>query len=138
MAGKIIKGTIFAGLLPGVVSPILWPFVVLFFEGRWPDWSIYPMAVVGISFFAILIGLPCCIALGSPALFALDKLNLNTPTIAGIAGSVIAISFYFLLAHIHDYPPVSKMWPLAAFFACNGMACGAMASLGSRQNQSVN
>lgn len=135
---RIIKGTMLAGLLPGLMAPIIWPIVVLLVEGGWPTWSTYPMAALSISFFAIIIALPCCVGLGAPALFGLNKLNLNSPAIAGILGFTMALLIFFLFAVSNDYPTFSQSWPLATFFAINGAIAGTAASLLSRTNKQRN
>lgn len=134
---RIIKATMLAGLLPGLVSPIIWPAVVLFVEGRWPTWSVYPMAALTISFFAIIIALPCCVIFGSPALVGLEKIKLNKSAIAGATGFIIALVVYFLLAVSNNFSSLSPSWPLAAFFAANGAICAAVASSLSRTNKRV-
>ncbi len=132
---RLIKSSFKAGLIPGLVAPIIWPLVVLLIEGRWPSWPAYPMAILPISLFAILIAAPSCLVLGAPALFVLERLNLNTPTIAGATGAIIALLIYFILSLVNEYPSVSQSWPLAVFFAIIGASCGATASKLSRTNK---
>ena len=52
---RIAKATSLAGLVSGLIAPIIWPFVVLLLDGAWPTWSVYPVAALTISFFAIII-----------------------------------------------------------------------------------
>ena len=134
---RIAKATLLAGLLSGVIAPIMWPFVGLLIDGTWPTWSVYPMAALTISFFAIIIATPCCIVLGGLVLLALEKLNLNTPAISGLSGLVLALLIYLLVATSYNYPSLSEFWPLAAFFAIIGSTCGALASYLSSTNKSL-
>lgn len=132
---RIIKATLLAGLLSGLVAPIIWPFVVLLIDGAWPTWSVYPIAAIAVSFFAVIIATPCCIVLGGLAIFILEKHNLNTPAIIGLSGLISALLLYLLVATSNDYPSFSQSWPLAAFFAIIGSTCGALASHLSRTNK---
>jgi hypothetical protein len=134
---RITKATLLAGLLSGLIAPAIWPFVVLLIDGAWPTWSVYPVAALTISFFAIIVATPCCIVLGGLVLLALEQLNLNTPAISGILGLVSALLIYLLVATSYNYPSLSEFWPLAAFFVIIGSTCGALASYLSRTNESL-
>ena len=131
---QIFKATLLSGLLSGLLAPFIWPFVVLLVDGSWPTWSVYPMAALAITFFAIIIATPCSVVFGSLALFFLEKHNLNTVAITGSLGLTSAVLLYLLVATGYSYPPLSHSWPLAAFFAIIGTTCGVLASYLSRTN----
>ena len=131
----IIKANFLAGLLSGVVAPVIWPLVVFLTEGGFPTWSSYPLAAVSIFAFAIIIGLAGCIIVGIPTISILEKNNINKPTIAGMSGLIMATIVFFVISIINNYPSLSQTWPLAAFFACMGALCGATASALSSTNK---
>ena len=132
----IIKANFFACLLSGVIAPVIWPLVVFFTEGKFPNWSNYPLAAVSIFAFTIILSLAGCIIIGIPTLSILEKHNINTPTIAGMSGLILATIVFFAISVINNYPSVSQTWPLAAFFASMGAICGLTASALARTNKS--
>ena len=134
----IIKANFLAGLLSGVIAPVIWPLVVFFTEGKFPTWSAYPLAAVPIFTFTIILGFAGCIIIGIPTLSILEKHNINTPTIAGMSGLIFATIVFFAISVINNYPSLSLTWPLAAFFASIGAFCGFTASALARTNKSLN
>jgi len=140
MEGKYIemlKANLLSGLLPAVFSPLLWPFVVLFSEGHFPSWETYPNAALSISFFALLIGLCACLVLGFPSLMVLDRLDLNKPIIASIAGLILAIMLFLIITAGGKDATLSNLWTILIFFALLGAVCGAAASILSRTNKAL-
>ena len=133
----MLKANIISGLIPAVLAPILWPFVVLLSEGNFPSWETYPTAALIITSFAFLIGLCACLALGFPALLILKKYNLNEPTVASGVGLVLAVALFFIIGVGGKDAVLSQTWPILMFFAVLGAACGATASILSRSNKSL-
>lgn len=132
--GRIIKSTVLAGLLTGLIAPLIWPVVIMLSKGQWPTWSIYPMAALTISLITIIITIPCSLIIGSPALFYLEKVNLNVPTVVGVLGLIVAFFMYLLVAEINNFPLITQAWPLAVFFSILGAINGVTSSMISRTN----
>jgi len=132
---QIIKANIIAGLLSGVLAPIIWPLIVLLTEGKLPTWSSYPLAALSIFSFATILSLIGCIIIGIPTLLILENNKLNKPIIAGLSGLVAASVVFFIISISNNYPSLSQSWPLAAFFACIGGFCGFTASALTRRSR---
>ena len=124
----IVKANVLAGLLSGVIAPVIWPLVVFFTEGKFPTWSSYPLTAVSIFAFTVILGVAGCIIIGIPTLLFLEKNNINKPAIAGMSGLIMATIVFFAISTFNNYPSLSQTWPLATFFACIGAICGATAS----------
>ena len=132
---EMLKASFLSGLLPPVLAPALWPFVVLLSEGRFPSWEVYPTAALSIMFFALLIGICACVVLGFPCLVTLEKFNLNRPAITSIAGLLLSVMLFFMIDVGGEEATKNDLWPVLAFFAVLGAAWGAAASILSRPNK---
>lgn len=131
---RILMPSFLAGLLPGCLAPILFPFVVLLVEGRFPDWKNYPAAALTIALFGAVAGTIGSIALGVPSIFALEKLNLNKPPVVAAVGAVFGLLFFLLLGPEHGHVSLAQSWPIAAFVSLLAAVCGYSASKLSRFN----
>ena len=121
-----------AGLMPGALAPILFPFVVLAVEGHFPSWETYPAAAITIAFFGIMAGTIGSIALGVPSLLALERLNLNRPPVVAAVGAAFGVLLFLLLGPDHRQAPLAQSWPIAAFVSALAAVCGYLASKLSR------
>jgi hypothetical protein len=125
---KIFKASIFAGLLPGLIVPLVWPFVVFAVEGDYPSWSSYPMAMLTISYFSVAIGLGACIILGVPILWAASRLRLNIPLFIALIGGALGLILFLMVLRVPDTSPSSESWPIATLFVLMAAICGYVAS----------
>ena len=135
---RILMASILTGLIPGFITPSLWPFVIYFVEGKFPDLANYPMAAVTIAFFAILIGLGSCLFLGFPTLLTLSKYKINRPLISSMIGMVFSLALFLIMFGTgQNQMTISESWPIATLFAILGLVCGTFASVMSRPNKSL-
>ncbi len=132
---KILMTSFLAGLLPGVIAPILFPFVNLIVEGHFPSWEVYPAAAITIAFFGALAGTIGSIVLGVPVLLALERRNLNRPLVVAVVGAVFGVLLFLLFVHDQTQASLAQSWPIAVFFAVLAAACGYCASKLSRPSK---
>ena len=131
----IVKATLVAGLIPGILVPVLWPLVVFLIEGKFPDGASYPMGAVAIAFFATLTGLVVSVGLGSLTLVCLEKYRLNNPILAAGAGFIVGVTVFWLAGPSLSQAPLGRSWPVYLFLGVLGAVCGSMASQLSRPSQ---
>ncbi len=96
------------------------------------------VALGTVSFFALIIGLPACLLIGVPAVLLANQSGINNPIAMGMIGAVLSVGLavVMLFAVDIDAVPLSEIWPLYAFFAVVGAACGACASALSARYES--
>ena len=134
---RILMTSFLAGLLPGVLAPILFPFVVLIVEGHFPSWEIYPVAAITIALFGVMAGTIGSIVLGVPSLLALERLNLNKPPVVAALGAIFGVLLFLLFGPDHRQASLAKSWPVAMFFSVLAAVCGYFASKLSRPNNAL-
>ena len=125
---EIFKASFFAGLLPGLIVPLVWPFVILAVEGDFPSWSSYPMAILTISCFSVVIGLGACIIFGAPILWAASRLRLNIPLFLALIGGALGLILFLMVLRVPDISRLSESWPIATLFVLMAAICGYVAS----------
>jgi hypothetical protein len=134
---NILMTSFLAGLLPGVIAPILFPFVILIVEGHFPSWETYPAAAITIAFFGAMAGAIGSVVLGVPSLLALERLNLNRPPVAAAVGAVFGVLLFLLFGPDQKQASLAQSWPIAAFFSALAAVCGYFASKLSRPNKAL-
>lgn len=135
--GRVLKANLIAGVLPGIISPLLWPIVVFLVEGKFPDWVNYPIAAVSIMFFATIIGLAGGVLIGFPTLLLLEKAQLNKPVAAALIALLLVLAGYWVLGPSLAEAPFSQSWPVSLFLGLLGAICALVASRLSRPNQAL-
>jgi hypothetical protein len=134
---KILMTSFLAGLLPGAIAPILFPFVVLIVEGHFPTWETYPVAAITIALFGAMAGIIGSIVLGIPSLLVLERLNLNRPLVVAVVGAAFGALLFLLFGPDHRQVSLAQSWPIAAFFSILAAVCGYFASKLSRPNKAL-
>jgi hypothetical protein len=132
---NILMASFLAGLLPGVIAPILFPFVVLIVDGYFPSLEIYPAAAISIAFFGAMAGTIGSIVLGVPSLLALERINLNRPPVVAAVGAVFGVLLFMLFGSDQKQAPLAQSWPIAAFISFLAAVCGYFSSKLSRPNK---
>lgn len=130
----ILKACLFAGLLPGVLAPLLWPFVPTLMDGKSMNWGLVLFSLFPVSIFALIGGLLGCLVLGVPVLVLLEKYGINRPIISIMVGSALGL----LIALTWSLPAERSLvssWPFVLFFIILGAACAGLASYLCRPNK---
>jgi hypothetical protein len=130
----LFRNVLLAGLLPGIVAPLLWPAVVYLAAGRLPAWHTYPSAALAMAFVAVLVGLSVAAFIGFPVLLALRRYRLNRPWLAALIGALLAVILAYVYGPWEERSGSLPTWPVYLFMLLLGALCGATASLLTRED----
>ena len=128
---ELVRACFLAGLLPAILAPILWPFVLISEGNGIPTLPL--VAIMSISGMALLGGMICCLLVGIPSIYAADRLGVNRPMVMSIVGVAVSIAVLFISMWAGGNTPPLQSWPVFVFVAVIGASCGAVASRLSRR-----
>ena len=128
---ELVRACFLAGLLPAILAPILWPFVLISEGNGIPTLPL--VAIMSISGMALLGGMIGCLLVGIPSIYAADRLGVNRPKVMSIIGAAVSVAVLFIVMWAAGHTPPLQSWPVFVFFAAIGASCGAVASRLSRR-----